>query len=366
MSLLKEKKVCNAETMIQNEGWLQQFADGTRRRVVPLISQVGAACAMTSVRAVTSDADAHIRAIEALADRYPLDAFVTQMDLSVEAEALGTEVAMPETGMPYVARPLLRSAHDVHALVVPSLAHGRLPQYLRAVAGLSASLQRPVVATCTGPLTLASLLCGMSSLQELLHSNPTVVEQLLEKCILFLQIYAGELKRVGADGLLMAEPVAGLLPNDDCYRYSSVYIRRLADAVQDARFPLILHNCGNRGQCTDAMVRSGACALHFGNAADMVQALQTCPSHLVVMGNADPVGVLSRSTPDEVYDFTLRLLQRTSEFPNFVLSTGCDTPAAVSPESVDAYLRAVSRFNHFSGRCLEDNESTFCDIDIYP
>lgn len=98
----------------------------------------------------------------------------------------------------------------------------------------------------------------------------------------------------------MAEPAAGLLSNEDCMTYSSVYVRRIIEKVQDEHFAVILHNCGNSGQCTEAMVATGAKGYHFGNRIDMVEALKGCPSHTLVMGNIDPVGVLKMSSASQV------------------------------------------------------------------
>lgn len=89
----------------------------------------------------------------------------------------------------------------------------------------------------------------------------------------------------------MAEPAAGLISNDDCLRYVTPYIRRIVESVQDDRFLVILHNCGDTGHCTEAMVGTGAAGYHFGNQADMVAALDACPGEALVMGNLDPVGI---------------------------------------------------------------------------
>ena len=74
-----------------------------------------------------------------------------------------------------------------------------------------------------------------------------------------------------SDGVVMAEPAAGLLSDEDCTQYSSVFIKEIVEKVQDDHFTVILHNCGNTGHCTKAMVATGAAAYHFGNKIDMVE-----------------------------------------------------------------------------------------------
>ena len=146
----------------------------------------------------------------------------------------------------------------------------------------------------------------------------------------------------------MAEPAAGLLANEDCLQFSSVYIRQIADALQDDHFLLVLHNCGNSGQCTHAMLQTGANAYHFGNAISMIDALKACPSDVLVLGNIDPVGVLKMKQPEEIKQVVIDLLQQTKCFPNFVLSTGCDVPPWVPLANIQAYYDALFAFNQKS------------------
>jgi uroporphyrinogen decarboxylase len=169
---------------------------------------------------------------------------------------------------------------------------------------------------------------------------------LLEKCTTFLITYCQAIKQTGAQGVIMAEPAAGLISNDDCLMYSTPYIKRIVDAVQDDDFLLVLHNCGNTGHCTNAMVATGAKALHFGNRIDMVEALQACPSDILVMGNLDPVSVFKQANADEVYTKTTDLLNRTKDFPNYVLSTGCDVPPLIPQANISSFYRALDAFNH--------------------
>ena len=97
------------------------------------------------------------------------------------------------------------------------------------------------------------------------------------------------LKETGVNGVIIAEPAAGLVSNEDCSSFSSTYISRIVEELQDDNFMIVLHNCGNTGHCTAAMVETKAAGLHFGNKIDMVQVLQECPEDILVMGNIDPV-----------------------------------------------------------------------------
>lgn len=108
------------------------------------------------------------------------------------------------------------------------------------------------------------------------------------------------MKETGVNGVIIAEPAAGLVSNEDCSSFSSTYISRIVEELQDDNFMIVLHNCGNTGHCTAAMVETKAAGLHFGNKIDMVQVLQECPEDILVMGNIDPVGIFKMATPEKV------------------------------------------------------------------
>jgi uroporphyrinogen decarboxylase len=168
------------------------------------------------------------------------------------------------------------------------------------------------------------------------YLEPETIALLLEKCMALLTGYALALKATAAAGLLSAELSREV---------SSQHVRRVVDAVQDDRCQVVLHNCGNRGQVTEEMVETGAFGLHFGNQADLVEALRTVPTDRLVLGNLDPAGLLKLGTADEMARATSALLHGTASFPNSVLSTGCDTPPRVPLVNIDAFFGALEIFN---------------------
>ena len=64
------------------------------------------------------------------------------------------------------------------------------------------------------------------------------------------------------------------------------------------------------------------------------------------MGNLDPVSVFKDSTPDDIRRETLALLEKMRKYPNFVLSSGCDTPPHTPLENIDAFFDALAEFNN--------------------
>ena len=300
----------------------------------------------STVRKAVTDGQVHADAICALNEAFPAAAVTAIMDLTVEAEAFGAEIRFSENEIPNVIGRLVNDADEVAALGVPGLDKGRVQEYLKANRLVAARVQdKPVYGGCIGPFSLAGRLFDLSELMMSMYMEPETVTALLEKCTDFLSAYVRAMKETGISGVVMAEPAAGLISNDDCLQYCTPYVKQIIDEVQDDSFKVILHNCGNTGHCTDAMVRSGAWALHFGNRADMVEALKACPPDLPVLGNIDPVGVFQQASPEQVYTAVSALLEKTAPYDNFILSSGCDVPPHTPVDNIKAFYRALADYN---------------------
>lgn len=326
--------------------WITDILRGPVRVAMPIMTHPGIELTGKRVVDAVTDGQTHFEAIKAVVQTYGMAACTVIMDLTVEAEAFGAPVDFPDDEVPHVTGRLVSGADDVSRLQVPPLTAGRLPEFLKANRLAAACFtDRPVFAGCIGPYSLAGRLYDMSEIMVAIYIEPDVIQALLEKCTQFLLAYCQALKATGVTGVIMAEPAAGLLSDDDCRTFSTEYVRRIVDAVQDESFSVVLHNCGNQGQCTQAMIDTGAAALHFGNAIDIRSALETCPADVPVMGNLDPVGVLKQATPEDVYRRTAELLEATRGYTNFVLSTGCDVPPQVPAENIRSFYRALEAYN---------------------
>jgi uroporphyrinogen decarboxylase len=313
---------------------------------MPVMTHPGIEALGNSVKEAASDGNIQYKAIRYIADRYDTIACTSMMDLTVEAEAFGAKINLPDHEIPTVSERLLTDAQAIAALEVPSLNKGRVPQYILANKLAAENIKnKPVFSGCIGPFSLAGRLYDMSEIMVAIYIEPDAIQELLSKCTQFLKEYCIALKATGTQGVIIAEPAAGLLSNDDCMAYSTAYIKQMVNAVQDDSFTVILHNCGNSGQCTQAMVASGAHALHFGNAIDMEQALNECPSDVIVMGNLNPVTVFKQGNTNSVQQETRALLQKTAGHPNFVISSGCDLPPHVPEENINAFLDTVAQFH---------------------
>jgi len=316
---------------------------GQERLVLPILTYPGAQLAGVSVREMVTCPEAQVAAVTALRKRYPIRVALSAMDLSVEAEAFGCAVHLADQEVPTVPGRRVRSRAEAEALEVPAPGAGRTAVYLETVRRLRQLPGRPVVLGCLiGPFSLAARLFGVSEMLGLTLEDPDLAHLLVAKAARFLSAYAAAFRAAGAEGVVMAEPTAGLLSPQALGEFSSDYIGRIVAAVEAPDFTLILHNCAARLVHLPQVLASGARAFHFGAPMDLPVALTRVPAGTLVAGNLDPAAVFVRATPEQVQTATLALRSATAGSPNFVLSSGCDLPPETPLANLDAFFAAAT------------------------
>ena len=264
--------------------FIDKILQSNKTQAFPIMTHPGIEALGKTVKDAVTDGQVHFQAIKYLSENYNTVACSSIMDLTVEAEAFGATVNLPENEIPSVIGRLLCDAEAIAALKVPTLEAGRIPQYLLANKLAAAEIKdKPLFSGCIGPFSLAGRLYDMSEIMVAIYIEPDAILELLGKCTELLVNYCQALKATGTQGVVIAEPAAGLLSNDDCLAYSTDFVKQIVDAAQDDNFTVILHNCGNTGHCTQAMVVSGARALHFGNAIDMEGVLNSMIFHATLL-----------------------------------------------------------------------------------
>jgi uroporphyrinogen decarboxylase len=309
---------------------------------MPIAVYPGLALTGAKVCDVVSNPQAQFDAQAALQARYQTPFVLSAMDLSAEAEAFGCTLHLSDNEIPSVTGSLVTTMEQAQALAVPQPGDMRTRVYLETVSLLRKHFkQSMVIAGCIGPFSLAARLAGVSEALELTATNPELMHTLLRKSTEFLAAYALAFKAAGADGLLMAEPAAGLLSPRGMKAFSSAYIKSIGAALDDGRFALILHNCAAKTLHLPAILETGLKSFHFGAPMDMVAALGQVPADVVLCGNLDPTGAFVQLSPKELASKTRDLLHATRPHRNFVISSGCDVPPPAPLVNLDAFFEAA-------------------------
>lgn len=327
--------------------WIASLKGTGAKQPIPILSFPCVSLLGVTVRELISSSELQAKGMKAVAEKTASAASVSFMDLSLEAECFGAKIVVSDEEVPTVKGRIVNDMDEAEALVVPAVGSGRTQIYLDAIKKASAEItDRPVLAGMIGPFSLAARLLDVTEIMMDCYDDPDMVHLVLEKVTEFLCEYAKAYKAAGANGIVMAEPVAGLLSPTLEEEFGSPYIKKIVDAVQTDDFAVIYHNCGdNVPKMLDSILTTGCAAYHFGNSVDLEKdIIPKIPSDTVVMGNVDPAGTLRLGTPEKVRAETLSLLERCSKYPNFVLSTGCDVPPMTPWENIDAFFAASDEY----------------------
>lgn len=334
--------------------WTKDLLDAKVKKALPVLSFPSIQLLNVTVRDLISSSDIQARGMKAVADRTPdAGASVSLMDLSVEAECFGAPIRVTDDEVPTVTHSVLSTEVDederleqAQALVVPKVGAGRTSLYIDAIAQvMNLITDRPVLAGVIGPFSLAGRLMDVTETMIYCYDEPDMVHTVLQKATTFIIQYILAYKEVGANGVVIAEPLAGLLSPGLAQEFSGDYCKQIVEAVRDENFAVIYHNCGNTANLTlDSILSCGANAYHFGNAVDMAEIMKKIPSDVIAMGNIDPATEFRNGTPASVREKTLAIMQQCCSYPNFVISSGCDIPPLSSWDNIDAFFAAVAEF----------------------
>ena len=326
--------------------WLEQMKLSSVKKAIPILSFPAIQLMGCSVKEITTSSSLQAEAMKKIADMTDTAAIVSFMDLSVEAECFGSRVSMSENEVPNIIGRIIEDCEDADALKVPSVGAARSGLYIEAIRKAAELISdRPVFAGVIGPYSLAARLIDVTEIMINSYEEPEMVHTVLQKCTDFLIEYCKSYKSAGANGIIMAEPVTGLLPPALAEEFSEPYVKKIVDAVQDDEFIVIYHNCGNRTiDMIDSILATGAAAYHFGNAIEMDEMMKHIPSDIIAMGNIDPAGEFCNGTVESITQKTTELLQKCGDYQNFIISSGCDIPPHSKWENINAFFNAVDMY----------------------
>ena len=328
--------------------FLHNTISDNKKYALPILSFPAMQKLGVSVNEMLNSAELQAKAMEVVAHSTDTLAAVSLMDLSLEAEAFGADIVFAENEVPAIVGQLVSDEEEAKDLQVPDMEAARMPIAIEAIRLAKEKItDKPVLAGIIGPFSLAGRLMDVTEIMYTCYDEPETVHEVLKKSTEFLVNYSKALKEAGADGIVMAEPLCGLLSPDMAEEFSCPYVKEIIDAVQTEEFALIYHNCGNSvPQIASLLYEQGAAAYHFGNAVDMLQMLEEAPSEAILMGNIDPVACFTNATPEQMEEETYALLEKCGGYSNFILSSGCDIPHTASWDNVGAFFKALDKYNN--------------------
>lgn len=326
--------------------WAAETISAPVKKAIPVLSFPAVQLMGVTVRDLISSSELQANGMKLVADKVPSGASVSLMDLSVEAECFGSTIRVSDDEVPTVIGAIVEDEDAADELEVPEVGVCRTGIYIEAIKKAAEQIEdRPVFAGVIGPYSLAGRLMGVGEAMIYCYEEPDMVHTVMEKTTQFLINYCNAYKEAGANGVVMAEPLTGMLSPGLAEEFSHPYVKRIVDAVQTDEFAVIYHNCGdNVARMSEGIYGIGAMGYHFGNACQLSEMLPSAPADVLILGNVDPAGQINQGTPRSVGESVRRVLTECGGSPNFVISSGCDIPPMSPWENIEAFFAAVGEF----------------------
>lgn len=326
--------------------WIAQQIFCDKKQALPILSFPCVQLLDISVKELISDSTLQAKGMKAIADRVPTGAAVSFMDLSVEAECFGSTIRVIDGEVPTVVGAVVTTPEETDDLFVPQVGSGRTGLYIDTIKKATELItDRPIFAGMIGPFSLAGRLMDVSEAMIYCYDEPEMVHTVMEKVTNFLIAYCSAYKAAGANGVMIAEPLAGLLSPNLARDFAHPYVKRVIDDVQDDHFAVIYHNCGdNAVRMVRDIYKLGAAGYHFGDSIDLASVLPDAPMDALIMGNVSPSKQFCNGTPATITEETHRIMANCSSYPNFLISSGCDIPPLSPWENIDTFFEVVQSF----------------------
>ncbi len=274
---------------------------------------------------------------------FGFESAVVPFDLCVEAEALGAEVDFQAdvAGFvpPAVIRPLSLPALPPDWPAGASLrAAGRVPLVAEAVAALKHSAG-PLVAVgawVPGPFTLGWQVFGMEAWLQALSQGERFAALMHGLAGLLAEVGA-LYRRAGADFLTVHE-MGGSPQVIGPRRFGRTVQPELKRLIAALPGPVVLSVCGDTNAIVHELADCGAAALNVDHRNDLARTRQVLGPDVRLFGNFDPVGLLSRGTPEQVGQTVQAIAAAGAD----AIWPGCDLWPDIPDENFRALMQAAA------------------------
>ncbi len=330
-------------TPLERVGLLLMDEAPDRLIVAPILT--GRAAAFAGLDPGTCAVDAAALAAAQLATQEALgtDAFFVFLDVGIVAEAAGSRYRRGEEGLPVLEAPAVAEPADLFRLAAPHTGAGRFPVCLDATSRLFAARgdRVPTFVLVPAPFTTAA---GLRGIEEFL--TDTIVEPAFAKDLL-------EFATRATVPLLDAIVLAGGLPafvdplasasvlSPAAYRdFAGPATRALVERLHLLDLDILLHVCGEVDPILPDLAATGADLLSFDR-TEIAAARVAAGDAMRLVGNVSP-SLLLEGPPDRIVAEVRRAAAAGRDAPRgFVLSTGCEVPAATPREHLTAFMDAA-------------------------
>ena len=311
----------------------------------PLMMFFAAGRAKLNYRAYATEPSALAEAQLNLFDNYHVDAVTACSDAYRITADLGGAIGYPEDQTPHAKTPLLKSIVDFRALKRPDPMKpgSRMRGRVDAVEMLARSVGNKALVCGWVEMPFAEV-CdwfGVENTMMMLFDEPEFVHEALSFAAELEIDFAKAQIDAGAHLIGCGDAAASLISAKFFQEFALPYEQKVTKAIKEYGAYSKLHICGNTTQSLPLLASSGASLVNIDSLVEFGYARKIFEEAGVAFkGNADPVRDLLNATPVEAAAKGRDLVRR-AKGAAFMLSAGCEIPAAVKDEVYFAFADSV-------------------------
>jgi uroporphyrinogen decarboxylase len=164
-----------------------------------------------------------------------------------------------------------------------------------------------LMASTTGPFTIAWLLMGYENISYALYDDPDLLTAIFQIAVDFGKEAARRSVEDGCDGFIIADDLGDstreFLKKDHFDKFLLPYIADLADYADSLGVPVLLHCCGHFKNYLDGLAQTRIAAIHpFQRTAgmDLSWAKENYGKRFCIVGNIDSSRTLPFGLPSDI------------------------------------------------------------------
>lgn len=203
----------------------------------------------------------------------------------------------------------------------------------------------PIV-TSRGPLCTAGFVRSTTDFMIDLVENPEYAHKLISLCTnLIIDWLKAQTEIMGdkVEGIFILDDIVGFINEDHYKEFAHPYLKKICDAFPKDWIK-IYHNDADINACMDHLPDCGFHVLNWGKQTDISEVKDRIGDRMCLMGNVNPLEIGVRGTPDEVFDATMEVLEKSGG-EGIILSVGGGTSPGMPGENIVAMQKALNEFN---------------------
>ncbi len=348
-------------TSLERVATALQYKKPDRVPVAPLVCAASSRILGISMDEWSKDARLAVKSLLQAQEIIGMDAFVTLVDLSVEAADWGQEVIYPTNSTAYTNtnNPFIKTTDDYYRLEkINPRETPRMKHVIDMIRGLAEARGKDtaIVGFVYGPLGVLSQLRGHDRLFMECLSHPDAVMAAQETITEVLIEYAKAQAEAGAHSICLDTLYSSgcIMSKAMWEKIEGPFAKRVADAIRDTGCILTLHNCGNDIYFDAQQKWLNPVGISHAYPADDChkswdEHVEKWGKKIVTIGYSVPSETGLTMTEEEIMEDCRQQIERFRKCDGgFILATGCEFPPNGSFKSAIAMVKAAKTYGRYN------------------